>query len=280
MDSPAWAVVRRMGRNRNILIGGTVLLLLIAIALAAPLLAPRDPLAIDTSAALRPPDNVYWFGTDQFGRDLLSRVLHGSRISLGMGVISVVIAAAVGIPVGLIAGFYGRKVDMVLMRLIDLMLAFPGILLALVIVTVLGPGLQNAMLAVGIYGIPSYARLVRGSVLQAKELLYVDAARALGMTDLKIIVKHILPNILAPVIVLSTLHVAGSILTGASLSFLGLGAQPPTPEWGALVNAGRDWLRRAWWLSTFPGLAIMMTVVAINLVGDGLRDVLDPRLKG
>lgn len=182
-------------------------------------------------------------------------------------------------PLGMAAGYYGGWLDLAVMRLIDLMLAFPGILLALVIVSILGPGLNNVMLAVGTYGIPSYARVVRGSVLVLREQPFVEAAQAIGCRAPRLVARHVLPNVVAPIIVLSSLNVAGAILTSAALSFLGLGAQLPTPEWGALLNAGRDWVRDAWWLTTFPGLAIMITVLAINMLGDGLRDVLDPQLR-
>jgi peptide/nickel transport system permease protein len=266
-------------RNQSVIIGGTVIVVLLAAAVLAPVLAPYDPLAFAPTGAMQPPNAQHWFGTDQFGRDLLSRVLYGSRISLTVGLVAVVISSILGTVIGIASGFFGNTTDLVIMRIIDLMLAFPGILLALVIVSILGPGLLNAMLAVGIYGIPSYARVVRGSTLQVKESLFVEAARSIGAGRFFVMRRHILPNVFAPIIVMSTLRVAGAILTAAALSFLGLGAQPPTPEWGALVSAGRDWVRNAWWLSTFPGLAIMVAVLAINMFGDGLRDVLDPRLK-
>lgn len=276
---PRLGMVRRLSRNVGAGVGGVLLLALMVVAVLAPVVAPRDPLKISPQYGLRPPGREFWFGTDQFGRDLFSRVVWGARISLRLGVIAVLIAVGAGVPLGLAAGYYGGKVDLAVMRMIDLMLAFPGILLALVIVTILGPGLNNVMLAVGIYGVPSYARVVRGSVLVVREQPFVEAARALGSPALRLVSQHVLPNVLAPIIVLSSLNVAGAILTSAALSFLGLGAQPPTPEWGALLNAGRDWVRDAWWLTTFPGLAIMVTVLAINMLGDGLRDVLDPQLR-
>jgi peptide/nickel transport system permease protein len=276
---PGLGVVRKLSRNVGASVGGILLLTLVVIATLAPVVAPRDPLKISPQYGLRPPGREFWFGTDQFGRDLFSRVVWGTRISLRLGVIAVLIAVGAGVPLGLAAGYYGGRLDLTVMRMIDLMLAFPGILLALVIVSILGPGLNNVMLAVGIYGIPSYARVVRGSVLVVREQPFVEAARALGSPALRLMSRHVLPNVLAPIIVLSSLNVAGAILTSAALSFLGLGAQPPTPEWGALLNAGRDWVRDAWWLTTFPGLAIMVTVLAINMLGDGLRDVLDPQLR-
>ncbi len=276
---PGPGMVRRLSRNVGAGIGGVLLLALVTVATLAPVIAPRDPLKISPQYGLRPPGREFWFGTDQLGRDLFSRVVWGTRISLRLGIIAVLIAVGAGVPLGLAAGYYGGRLDLTVMRMIDLMLAFPGILLALVIVTILGPGLNNVMLAVGIYGIPSYARVVRGSVLVVRQQPFVEAARALGSPALRLMSRHVLPNVLAPIIVLSSLNVAGAILTSAALSFLGLGAQPPTPEWGALLNAGRDWVRDAWWLTTFPGLAIMVTVLAINMLGDGLRDVLDPQLR-
>ncbi|HKX17252.1 MAG TPA: ABC transporter permease [bacterium] len=273
-------VWQRIRRHPHMVAGGSVFLALVLLAVAAPIVADADLYLMQPQDALRPPSQRHWFGTDEFGRDLFTRVVHGARLSLSVGVVAVGIACGLGVAVGLASGYYGGFLDLGLMRLVDLMLAFPGILLALAIVAILGPGLTNAMIAVGITGIPSYARVVRGAVLQAKAFPYVEAARAVGVPSRVILVRHVLPNVAAPIIVLSTLNMAAAILTAAALSFLGLGAQPPQPEWGALLNAGRNWLQRAWWLTTFPGLAIMVTVLAINTLGDGLRDVLDPRLKG
>jgi peptide/nickel transport system permease protein len=247
--------------------------------IAAPLLSPNDPSRMGAGPIFSPPGSGGLLGTDQFGRDMLSRILFGGQISLRLGLISVSIATVPGVVLGLLAGYYGAWVDLVLMRLIDVMLAFPGILLALSVVAILGPGLNNAMIAVGVAAMPSFTRVVRGSVLTARTTLYVDAARVIGASDRRIMFRHILPNVLAPVIVLATLGMASAIITGTSLSFLGLGAQPPSPEWGAMLSAGRDHLRSAWWISTLPGLAIMIVVFAMNLIGDGLRDALDPRLK-
>jgi peptide/nickel transport system permease protein len=274
---PAW---KRVRRHPHMVVGGSVFVALVLVAVAAPIIARTDLYLMRPQEALWPPSQQHWFGTDEFGRDLLTRVVHGARLSLSVGLVAVAIACGIGVVTGLASGYYGGLLDLGLMRLVDLMLAFPGILLALAIVAILGPGLTNAMIAVGITGIPSYARVIRGAVLQAKAFLYVEAARAVGVPAPVILIRHLLPNVAAPIIVLSTLNMAAAILTAASLSFLGLGAQPPQPEWGALLNAGRNWLQRAWWLTTFPGLAIMVTVLAINTLGDGLRDVLDPRLRG
>ena len=269
----------RLARHRGAVVGGSILLLLALSAVAAPWLAPRDPIKTATREALQPPGSAYVFGSDNLGRDVASRVVFGARLSLIVGLISVSIAVAVGTPIGLVAGFYAGRLDAVLMRIIDVMLAFPGILLALAIVSVLTPGLGNVMIAVGLSAVPTYARLVRGSVLSTRENLYVEAARALGGGDLRIMRRYVLPNVVAPLIVTATLGLGTAILASAALSFLGLGSQPPTPEWGRMLSEGRDYLREAWWISTFPGLGIMLTVLAMNLLGDGLRDVLDPRLK-
>jgi peptide/nickel transport system permease protein len=210
---------------------------------------------------------------------MYTRIVYGGRISLRIGIISVFIALLVGVPMGLIAGYYGGVLDDLIMRVVDMMLAFPGILLALVIIAILGPSLINVMVAVGISSVPTYARVTRGSVLKAKEEMFVEASILMGCRTRRILLLHILPNILGPLVVVSTLGVAGAIISGAALSFLGLGATPPTPEWGLLLSDGRNYLRHAWWISTFPGLAIMATVLSINLLGDGLRDALDPKMK-
>jgi peptide/nickel transport system permease protein len=270
---------RRLCEHKGALSGLAILLLLTLIAVSAPLLAPYDPLRVQARKALQPPSAAFLLGTDQYGRDVLSRTIYGTRISLLVGLISVGIAAVCGLLIGLMAGYYGGIIDSLLMRLMDIMLAFPGILLALAIVSILGPSLANLMIAVGISAIPSYARLVRGSVLSAKQNLYVEAARVVGYGPSKILFRHILPNVAAPVIVLGTLGMGTAILSAAALSFLGLGSQPPTPEWGRMLSEGRAYLREHWWIATTPGVAILITVLAMNLLGDGLRDALDPRLK-
>jgi len=272
---PAW---RRFMGNRNGVIGGVVVLVLVLSALFGPALAPYDPLRVNPVNAMQPPSWSHPAGTDRLGRDIFSRIIHGSRISLQMGFIAVGIALVAGGALGLVAGYRGGRIDDVVSFLVNTLLALPGILLALVIIAAIGPGLENVMLAVGISAVPTFARVVRASTLATKERAFVEASRALGCSDLVIVFRHVLPNILPPIIVLATLGVATAILAGASVSYLGLGAQPPTPEWGAMVNEGRTHIRSGWWLATMPGLAIMVTVLGLNLFGDGLRDVLDPRL--
>jgi peptide/nickel transport system permease protein len=268
----------RLTRNPGAVIGVVLLLLLVAAAALAPQITRYDPTEIVPRERLLPPGAAHWFGTDAFGRDVFTRVVFGARISLIVGVVSVVIATLLGVSMGLVAGYFGGLADALVMRAVDVMLAFPGILLALVIVAVLGPDLLNAMIAVGLSAAPTYARVTRGAVLQTKTSLFVEAAAVVGAPTWRIILRHILPNILGPIVVVTTLGVAGAIIAGASLSFLGLGARPPTPEWGLMLSEGRSFLRQAWWITTFPGLAIMLTVLSINLLGDGLRDALDPRM--
>jgi peptide/nickel transport system permease protein len=276
---PVREALHQLRRSPGAMAGATLFAILVLVAVLAPWLAPHDPIRMAPNDILLPPGGSYLLGTDQYGRDVLSRILLGTPISLTLGLISVGIAGLIGTSLGLAVGYWGGTTDSIVMRGIDVMMAFPGILLALAVVAVLGPGLYNVMIAVGLAGIPSYTRIVRGSVLSAKENLYVEAARALGAVDATIMWRHVLPNVVAPIIVLATLGLGTAILSGASLSYLGLGAQPPTPEWGSMLSTGRDYLRGQWWISTFPGLAIMLTVMAVNLLGDGLRDALDPRLR-
>jgi peptide/nickel transport system permease protein len=270
---------RRVVRNRAALAGGIVLMVIILVAIFAPLVAPYAPTDQNFADYLSPPSPTHLFGTDEQGRDGLSRVIYGSRISLWIGVIAVSIAVTGGLFFGLLAGYFGGRTDSLVMRGMDIMLAFPEILLALAVVAVLGPALTTVMIAVGIASIPYYTRLVRSSVLVAKQAEYISAARVIGCPASQIVIRHIMPNSLAPVLVLATTGVAAAIITGAALSFLGLGVQPPTPEWGSMLSVSRNYLQHAPWMATFPGLAIMITVVAINLLGDGVRDALDPRLK-
>lgn len=261
------------------MVGGAVLLVIGLSVLLAPALSPYDPIRTNQRAPLEPPSAVHLMGTDRFGRDIFSRVLWGGRISLSVGLVSVGIAACSGVALGLVAGYYGRRTDALIMRFADLLLAFPGILLALAIIATLGGSLPNLMIAVGIAAIPDYVRITRGTVLSLMEREFVLAARVVGCRDGTIIFRHILPNVTAPLIVLATLGIAGAIITGSALSFLGLGIRPPAPEWGNMLAEGRQFLRHAWWVAFFPGLTIMLAVFSINLLGDGLRDALDPRLR-
>jgi len=268
----------RFLRNRGAVAGVVVLALWILVSLASPWFAPYDPTET-VSSARQPPSAEFWLGTDTLGRDVFSRVLVGSQVSLQLGLISIALGLGPGVALGLAAGYFGGRTDAILSRFVDAMLAFPSILLALVIIAALGPNLRNVMIAVGVGTVPLYARLVRGSVLAVRRLPYVEAARVLGNPHHRIMIRHVLANAYAPIVVLSTLQVGQAILVGSGLSFLGLGAQPPTPEWGLMSAEGRDVLRRAWWISTFPGLAILSVVIACNLVGDGLRSALDPRMR-
>ncbi|NDJ59521.1 MAG: ABC transporter permease [Chloroflexi bacterium] len=272
-------VLQRARRSPNIIVGTTILSVAIVLVVFAPVFTGFDPVEQFRRERLNPPGAVHVFGTDNLGRDIFSRVLYGGRISLQVGIISVAIASVTGTFLGLISGYFGRWADSLIMRLIDVLLAFPSILLALAIVAVLGRDLRNVMLAVGIAALPVYTRVVRASTLSIKQTDYITAAQAIGSSSWRILVAHILPNVLAPIIVISTNGIASAIIAGAALSFLGLGQQPPDPEWGLMLSQGREYIRVAWWVTAFPGLAIMITVLAINLLGDGLRDVLDPRLK-
>ncbi len=282
---PLTESILRLRKNKIALSGLIIIAIFTFMAIFSPVIAPHDPLAQSLYDKLKPPvwaEKGQWkypLGTDDFGRDLLSRIIYGSRISMMVGVVAVAISLFFGTLAGAIAGFYGGKIDNIIMRLMDLLLAFPAILLAIVIVAFLGPNLRNAMIAIGVVSIPRYARIVRGSVLEEYSKDYVQAARALGASDARLIFIHILPNCLAPLIVQTTLGFASAILEAAALSFLGLGAQPPTPEWGAMLANGRALILRAWWAVTFPGVMILLAVLGFNLLGDGLRDALDPRLR-
>lgn len=271
--------LRRLLRSRSALVGGGVLICIVLAAITAPLISPYDPIKTNQRLSLEGPSLAHLMGTDRFGRDIFSRVVWAGQISLPIGLVSVLIGLVFGVSIGLLAGYYGAWVDAVSMRLVDLLLAFPGILLALAIIAVLGGSLTNLMIAVGIAAIPEYVRITRGTVLGLKQREFVLAARVIGCRGPTIMVRHILPNVLAPLIVLATLGIAAAIITGSALSFLGLGIKPPTPEWGNMLAEGREFLQRAWWVAFFPGLAIMLTVLSINLLGDGLRDALDPRLR-
>ena len=271
---PAW-------RRSPLTVAGLVLITALAlIAVLAPLLAPADPLKQVLSTRLKPPSAEHWMGTDQLGRDVLSRMIYGARISLLIGTVVVGLAASIGTVVGLIAGYAGGWLDEGLMRLTDVFFAFPALILAMAISGALGPSLTNAMIAIAIVSWPVYARLVRAQVLSLREREYVEAAHSLGASSPRIIWQHILPNTLAPLLVQASFDMGGAILSAAGLSFIGFGAQPPTAEWGVMISDGRNYIVTQPWLSLFPGLAILLTVAAFNLIGDGLRDALDPRLRG
>ena len=271
----AW---RRLRRNKAALAGLGILIIISLAAIFADVIATEPENHFDIMAAELPPGSEgHPLGTDDIGRDVFSRIVRGSRISLRVGFSAVTISAIVGTLIGLSAGYFGRWVDMVISRIIDVMLAFPGLLLAMTVVAALGSGLNNAMIALGVAGIPFYARVVRSTTLAARELVYVRAARAVGMSDARIMLRHILPNIVSPILIMATLGLGGAILAAAGLSFLGLGAERPSPEWGLELSSSRHLLRSSWWISTFNGLAIAITVLSINLLGDGLREALDPQ---
>ncbi|MGG3737305.1 nickel transporter permease [Aeribacillus pallidus] len=274
----AWKTFRK---NKIALVGAAIVLFFIVIAIAAPLIAPEgiNEQKLEVEERLQPPSSEHWFGTDDFGRDIFSRVIYGARISLWVGFFSVVGSVIIGSLLGILAGYYGRWVDTIISRLFDIMLAFPSILLAIAVVAVLGPSLQNALIAIAIINVPNFGRLIRSKVLSVKQEEYVMAAKAIGMSDARILFHHILPNSMAPIIVQGTLAIATAIIEAAALGFLGLGAEAPTPEWGKMLADSRAYLIQAPWTMIFPGLAIMLTVLGFNLMGDGLRDALDPRMK-
>lgn len=269
-----------MKKNRNAKIGFGIVILLLITALFAPFLSPYDPLKQNLAERLTSPGSKYWLGSDGHGRDILSRIIYGSRISIMVGIICVGISLAFGVTFGMMSGFF-PKIDNLIMRFMDIMLAFPTILLAIAIMALFDkPSLYKAMIAIGIVYIPQYARIARGSVLQIKEREFIEAARAIGLPDIRIIFSHLLPNIMSPIIVYATLGIGSAILECAALGFLGLGAQPPTPEWGKMLSDGREYIYSgSWWVTAFPGIAILIVVLGFNLFGDGLRDALDPRLK-
>ena len=269
--------VRRLGRRKTTLFGGAVVAIFLVLALFAPLLAPYDPIAGNWSLVRKAPSAAHWLGTDELGRDILARIIWGARASLSAGCVSVGLALAIGVPIGLAAGYAGGWVEGLLMRLTDAMLAIPFLILAIALATFLGPNLTNAMMAIGISATPVFVRLTRGQVIAAKVEDYVEAARALGNPPFRIAVRHILPNVLPPILVQATLTIAAAIIAEASLSFLGLGQQPPLPSWGSMLNVAKGFLNQAPWMAVSPGLAIFVVVLAFNMLGDGLRDALDPR---
>ncbi|WOI58349.1 ABC transporter permease [Palleronia sp. LCG004] len=271
---------RWLGRRPSLFIGGFLIGLIVLAALFAPLLAPASPYEQSLLQTLLPPSGEHLFGTDSFGRDIFSRILYGAQLSLIEVLLGTGIAVVAGVPLGLVAGYYGGRIDGLIMWVTDVIFAFPGIVLAILIVSILGPGLVNMLLAIAVFSVPVYARLTRNLTLSLREMEYVQAARALGASNVRIMFDHILRNALGPIIVQSTLTAGTVVLTAASLSFLGLGAQPPIPEWGAMMSNGRNFLGVALWVSLFPGLAVTITVLGFNILGDGLRDLLDPRSRG
>ncbi|UEM24501.1 ABC transporter permease subunit (plasmid) [Skermanella mucosa] len=277
--SPWREFIRRFRREKLAIAAGIFLLLLLIVAVGAPYLAPYDPAEPDYMRILEGPSAVHWAGTDAYGRDILSRIIHGARISLAVGFLSVTLGGLIGVVLGLVSGFHGRWVDSAIMRVCDVLLAFPGILLAIAVIAILGPGIDNVIYAVAVFSVPVFARLVRGSTLALKQAVYVDAARAIGVRDSVLMLRHLLPGTLPSVIVYFSMRIGTAILTAASLSFIGLGAQPPSPEWGAMLADGRSYIGVASHVTVFPGLAIFITVLAFNMLGDGLRDALDPKLR-
>lgn len=277
MRSDFW---RRFLENRMAVAGSVVVLALFVVSLFAPWLAPYDPSAIDLDRVLMPPSGDHWLGTDPLGRDVLSRMIWGARISLKVGFIATGIAILIGAVLGAMAGYYGGWTDALIMRFVDIMLCFPAFFLILAVIAVLEPSIWNIMLIIGVTGWMGITRLVRADFISLKERDFVLAARVIGASDLRIIFVHILPNAMASILVAATLGVAGAILTESALSFLGIGVQPPTPSWGNILTAGKDNIDIAWWLSLYPGLAILITDLGYNLLGEGIRDALDPRLRG
>jgi len=270
---------RRLRQNRAAIVGAGIVGVFVLLAVLAPILVPFDPVQGNLNDRLQPASTTHWLGTDELGRDIFSRILFGARISLQIQIVAVLLALVIGVALGSVGGYLGGHVDNVIMRAMDVLLAFPGIFLALGIIAALGPGLLNLMLAAGISSVPQFARIVRASILSLKEREFVEAALALGSGSNRIMFRHLLPNCMAPIIVQSTLRMATVLLTASGLSFLGLGVQPPTPEWGAMLSNARSYLIVAPHVATIPGVAIMIVVVGFNLFGDGLRDTLDPRLR-
>jgi peptide/nickel transport system permease protein len=275
--TPAQLALARFCRNRLAIAALVLMVAIITVAVIAPWIAPFDPIKRAVAIRLQAPSPAHWLGTDALGRDILSRVLWGGRVSLWVGLASVFLSLVLGVPLGIISGYFGGLVDSSIMRVMDLILAFPAIIFAIWLVSMIGPGVNQVILANALFALPEYSRVVRGSVLSLKDADYVAATKALGGSNFQIMARHILPNVIAPIIIISSLSISGAILSGASLSFLGLGAQPPTAEWGAMLSDGRPYLRSAWWLAVFPGLMLTIFVLASNIFGDGLRDALDPR---
>lgn len=271
--------LRLLSRNPSALAGLVIILVMVTMAVLAPVLAPYSPVQINLGDRLSPPSAAHLFGADEVGRDILSRVIYGARISLRIGLLVILVAGGLGTLIGAISGFFGKHIDNLIMRAMDIILSFPSLVLAMALAAALGPSLRNAIMAVAFVMIPKFARLVRGEALAVKEKAFIAAARVSGAGNRWIILHHVVPNCLSSVIVLATLVLGDTILIAASLSFIGLGAQPPTPEWGAMISAGRKFLMDQWWYATFPGLFILVTVVGFNIFGDALRDILDPRIR-
>ena len=276
-DQPWKRALRRLVRRRGAMVGAAVVLFFVLIAIFAPMISPYAPTATDWAAVRKAPSWAHWLGTDEIGRDVLSRVIFGARASLKAGVVSVLISLTLGVPIGLLSGYVGGFLDGLLMRIVDAMLACPFLILAIALAAFLGPNLTNAMIAIGISAMPAFIRLTRAQTLSTKVEDYVEAAKAVGNPHIRIVLRHILPNILAPIMVQATLAIAAAIIAEASLSFLGLGQQPPDPSWGSMLNTAKNFLSQAPWMAWWPGLAIFVVVLSFNLLGDGLRDALDPR---
>jgi peptide/nickel transport system permease protein len=276
-DQPWKRALRRLVHRRGAMLGAGIVLFFVLMAIFAPLIAPYAPIATDWGAVRKAPSWAHWLGTDEIGRDVLSRVIFGARASLKAGVVSVLISLTLGVPIGLLSGYVGGFLDGLLMRIVDAMLACPFLILAIALAAFLGPNLTNAMIAIGISAMPAFIRLTRAQTLSTKVEDYVEAARAVGNPHIRIVLRHILPNILAPIMVQATLAIAAAIIAEASLSFLGLGQQPPDPSWGSMLNTAKNFLSQAPWMAWWPGLAIFVVVLSFNLLGDGLRDALDPK---
>lgn len=275
-----WRLALRALRNPLSLAGGVIVALLIATAAVAPWVAPYDPLRTDIANRLEAPDRTHLFGTDQLGRDIFSRILYGSRISLRIALLTAAIATAIGVPVGIISGYFRGRIDDLLMRVTDMFMAFPRLILAMAIAAALKPTLENVVIAISLAAWPAYARVSRSITMGLREEDYIEAARGMGAGPARILARHVLPGAIGPLVIQVSLDMGGIILTAAGLSFIGFGAQPPTPEWGLMISEGRNYIPGQWWVSTFPGLAISLFVLGFNLLGDGIRDVLDPRLRG
>lgn len=277
IKSPLKVKIKKFSKNKRAVIGLSVVIIFIILAIIAPIISPYNPIEQNMGERLHSPSATHIFGTDEFGRDIFSRVLYGTRISLATGVVSVLVAVIFGVIFGTLSGYFGGIVDTVIMRIMDVFMAFPSFLLALAIVSILGPGMVNVMIAIGVYSIPNFSRIARSAVISIKNMEYIEATVSMGGKHSYIMLKHVIPNSISPIVVIATLRIATAIISAAGLSFLGMGAQPPTPEWGAMLSSGREYLRTAPHLSTIPGLAIMLLVLGFNMFGDGLRDALDSK---